>query len=58
MAERARNQMNASLFDELQQAAVTSARERMKPKVDYAKARLALGLEPEEPKKGAAGLAK
>ena len=48
MAEDARGQMNGQLFQELQQASRLAAREEMKVKVDYDRARAAIGLEPAE----------
>lgn len=59
MAEAARNQMNVAMFGEMEQAARLAARQKVKVKVDYARARAAIGLEPQEaPKAGKAGLAK
>lgn len=48
MAEQARAQMNEQLFRELEQSARTAARADMKVKVDYNRARAAIGLEPIE----------
>jgi peptidyl-prolyl cis-trans isomerase D len=54
MAEEARSQMNGQLFQELQQASRLAARQEMKVKVDYNRARAAIGLEPIEPAGGKA----
>lgn len=49
MAEDARSQMNNQLFGEIQQASRLAARQEMKVKIDYNRARAAIGLEPVEP---------
>ena len=55
LAESQRAQMTQTLFRELVGAAQTSARDRLKVRLDPVRARAAAGLEPEEtPAKGSA----
>ena len=48
MAEQARPQMTSTVFREIGESAQAAARQKMKVKVDYARARAAIGLPPVE----------
>jgi peptidyl-prolyl cis-trans isomerase D len=58
MTEEARPQMTVALFRELEETARNAARQEMKVKINEARARTALGLEPIAPAKGKAEKAK
>jgi peptidyl-prolyl cis-trans isomerase D len=58
MTEEARPQMTVALFRELEETARNAARQEMKVKINAARARTALGLEPLAPAKGKAEKAK
>jgi peptidyl-prolyl cis-trans isomerase D len=55
MTEETRPQMTLTLFRELGEAARTAARQKIKVKADYARARAAIGLEPLDAKATKAG---